>query len=56
MLQPLCVQLVKDAVSETHVCIVTDNSLVVCLADGMLLKFEMLYFPFQVGVQCRSCA
>ncbi|CAD5231380.1 unnamed protein product [Bursaphelenchus xylophilus] len=43
------IQLTKEAVAEKHVCIITDNSLTVCLSDGMLLKFEMHYFPFQDG-------
>ncbi|CAD5223824.1 unnamed protein product [Bursaphelenchus okinawaensis] len=42
-------QLIKEAVTESHICIVTDKTLIVCLSDGMLLKFGMHYFPFQAG-------
>lgn len=39
----------KEAVDERHVCIVAENSITVCLLNGMLLKFERKFYPFQVG-------
>ncbi|KAI6190138.1 Mediator of RNA polymerase II transcription subunit 17 [Aphelenchoides bicaudatus] len=40
-------QLMKEAIDEKHVCVVTENTIAVDMLGGMLLKFERHFYPFQ---------
>ncbi|KAI6199555.1 Mediator of RNA polymerase II transcription subunit 17 [Aphelenchoides besseyi] len=41
------VQLLRESMDVHNICIVTENALVVCLFDGMLLKFERHFYRFE---------